>query len=236
VSIPAEHYACPDPGSCPVTKRHLEPLRLHRVKAATTWYRVYEAKYGYDEHNPGFGNTRFAPLHDSGDTAIPSMYLAGTPTGALLETVFHDLTEVDPVDRIVSERGLLKKLLAHVTVPHELRVLDLRDRALTRKSIHRGELVTSPALHYPCTRRIARALHEQHPSAQGLIWHSRQAELAAVRPVEVLVVFGDRYPAMRGTWSLLPPGVQNLFEGQGRVAVERIVTALDATLELVSGP
>jgi len=75
------------------------------------------------------------------------MYPAGTPTAALLETVFHDRTEVDPVDRIVSERGLLKKLLAHVTAPHKMRVLDLRDRSRPARASTAANLSPAP----PCT-------------------------------------------------------------------------------------
>jgi len=61
----------------------------------TPLYRVYDATWGYDEHNPGKGDTRFAPVDDPGtEKRLPNMYLGETPTAALLETVFHDVHDV----------------------------------------------------------------------------------------------------------------------------------------------
>ena len=83
------------------------------LSAGTPLYRVYDGTWGYDEHNPGYGDARFSPIDDPVHGGrLPSMYLAATPTAALLETVFHDVHHDSA--RIVYERDLLGKLLARV--------------------------------------------------------------------------------------------------------------------------
>jgi len=48
-------------------------------------YRVYDGTWGYDEHNPGYGDARFSPIDDPvRGERLPSMYLAATATAALL--------------------------------------------------------------------------------------------------------------------------------------------------------
>lgn len=44
------------------------------------------------------------------------------------------------------------------------------------------------------------------------------------------MVFTDGYLASRGGWVRIGPGSQNLFEGPGRVVVERLALAVDATV------
>lgn len=104
--------------------------------------------------------------------------------------------------RVVYERDLRAQLLAHVLTLNQLRLADLRDPALTAAGIDRAALVSSPSEHYPCTRRVARAVHGPAPgtlAVQGMLWHSRQTELHDGPPTEVMVVFTSRY-ASRGEW------------------------------------
>ena len=105
---------CPDPDGCPVAAQ-LPPLRTVSLAQGTDWYRVYDATWGYDEHNPGHGDARFSPIDDpKNGQRLPSMYLAQTPTAALLETVFHSVHQSSP--RLIYERDLRGKLLAYVRV------------------------------------------------------------------------------------------------------------------------
>ena len=193
-------------------------------------YRVYDGTWGYDEHNPGYGDTRFAPFDDLiAGARVPTMYLAATETAAMLETVLHDVHHM--AGRAIYERDLLGKLLSRAEMPRVAVVADLRDPELSRLGIARESLTSSPAEHYPCTRRIAAELHANTtPAIDGMVWHSRQAELAGVGQIEVLVLFGDRYPAGRGTWSLLPPGLSALYEGHGRLKLDEIAEVLSATI------
>ena|ERR1700712_1547047 len=68
-------------------------------------------------------------------------------------------------------------------------------------------------------------------SLQGLIWQSRQAELAGHAPTEVLILFGDAFPSGRGLWPLTGPGIRNLFDGPGRLLIDQIAEDLDALVE-----
>ena len=213
----------------------LPKLRTASLRAGTAWYRVYNATWGYDEHNPGYGDARFSPIDDpAGGGRLPSMYLAATPTAALLETVFHDVHHES--GRIIYERNLRGMLLAHVRAPAVARLADLRDPELARLGLHREQVVSSDAEHYPCTRRLAiAALGQAHGrrSVHGLIWHSRQAELTDQDPVEVMVLYGgQRFSLPRGSWRLFGPGASSLFDGPGRLLVDEVAESLSAVIEL----
>ena len=233
-AFPAADLTCPDPAGCPVADT-LPRLRTTSLRAGTAWYRVYNATWGYDEHNPGYGDARFSPIDDPADGGrLPSMYLAATPAAALLETVFHDVHHDS--GRIVYERNLRGMLMAHVRAPAVARVADLRDPELARLGLRREQIVSSDAEHYPCTRRLAvAALAQAHGrrNVHGLIWHSRQAELAGHDPVEVMVLYGGpRYSSARGSWRLFGPGASSLFEGPGRLRIDEIAESLSAVIEL----
>jgi len=210
----------------------LPTLTTVTLTSGKTLYRVYDGTYGYDQHNPGFGDTRFAPIDDpTTGKRLPNMYLGESPATVLLESIFHDVH--DAGSKVIYGHQLVGKLLAHMVVPEDAVLGDLRDAALGKLSLTRGEVVTSPAEHYPCTRKLAiAALGQSHtPPLQGLIWHSRQAELAKAPPQEVIVLFGERYKSKPGSWKLVAPGLQNLYEGPGRVRVDEIAEDLKATIE-----
>lgn len=234
MALPPADLDCPDPDGCPVPAT-LPRVRTTTLRAGSPLYRVYDATWGYDEHNPGFGDARFSPIDDpTTNSRLPSMYLAATPTAALLETVFHDVHQVG--GRIVYERDLRGKLLAHLRLPVEAALGDLRDPELDRLGLSRPQVVSSAAEHYPCTRRLACAALDQPRRGRaltGLIWHSRQAELADARPVDVVVLFGGpRYPSGRGSWPLFGPGASSLYDGPGRLLVDEIAESLSAVIEL----
>ena len=101
--------------------------------------------------------------------------------------------------------------------------------------IGRTELVACSAEHYPCTRRIAAALYERSLDAtvpQGLIWHSRQAELAGGPAVDVAIVYSDRTLSATAEWTLARPGLRALYEGPGRDRVDEIAEQLSAVVVL----
>jgi hypothetical protein len=230
-SYPPQDIVCPDPGNC-VVAAALPTLTTVTLASGRTLYRVYDGTYGYDQHNPGFGDTRFAPIDDpSTGIWLPNVYLGETPTTVLLETIFHDVHATG--SKVIYQQHLVGKLLAHMVIPDDATLGDLRDPALDKLGLTRGEVVSSPAEHYPCTRKLAiAALAQSHaPPLQGLIWHSRQAELAKAPAQEVIVLFGERYKTTPGSWKLVAPGLQNLYEGPGRVRVDEIATDLFATIE-----
>src|SRR4051795_2305618 len=171
--LPPADLLCRHPDGCPVAP-NLPRLHTTTLSAGTALYRIYDATWGYDEHNPGYGDGRFSPIDDPATAdRLPSMYLAATPAAALLETVFHDVHQSSA--RIVYERDLRGKLLAHLRMPTAATLGDFRDPELARLGVTRAAVVSGPAEHYPCTRRLAVAALSQRRSRplHGFIWHSR---------------------------------------------------------------
>jgi hypothetical protein len=225
---------CPRPEGCPVPgpPGEIDARRLRSVvwPAERPFFHVYGLRHGCDEFNPGHGDTRFAPIVD-GTTTVPTFYGGADETVALLESIFHDVA-TGPAEQLVYERMLRDRGLAHLSAPRSLRLLDLRDPALALMGLRRSEIITASAAHYACTREWALWLHGRRPgghSPDGLIWHSRQAELVGARPpAESFVLWADRAPSRPGAYRLVGPGVRNLVEGPGRVLVEEIAETLGA--------
>ena len=232
-TVNPQDIVCPNPGACPVVAT-LPLLETVTIQPGRFLFRVYDGTWGYDEFNPGLkGDSRFAPIDDPlTGKRLPSMYLGETPTTVLLETVFHDVHQEG--SGFVYEEHLHEKLLAHIQAPAGATLGDLRDPQLDELGLARSQIVSSSAEHYPCSRRLAiEALAQgQDPPLQGLIWHSRQAELGGKPAEEVIVLFGgDRYPSERGTWQRFGPGSQNLYEGPGRLLIDKIADDLRAIIE-----
>lgn len=232
---------CPDAPNCPVPgpPAGIDPGKfgIEVLREGAVVCRGFELKWGYDSFNPGSGDTRFAPITTGASRAVPSLYAGADDVGVLLETVLHDVHHrLD--DRIVYEAIVRKWGLAFVRLPRALNVVDLRDNALATLGLSRGQLVTTTAEHYPCTREWARWFHEQWIAgveADGLLWHSRQVELhqPQIRR-EVFVLWGDRAPSGPGDYPLAGPGVRNLTEGPGRLLLDQLAEDLDARIEPAS--
>lgn len=231
--FPPQVLQCPDPTHCPIIDdAGVLPWRVVTIPAGGVWHRCYAVKFGYDEPNPGYGDSRFSPFDDADGRRVAVLYAAESETAALLETVLRDLHHGS--SRIIYLHRLAGSALVRVTVPRDLLVVDLRDRELSRLGIPRSSLVSGSAEHYPCTRKVAATLHARGVDGervQGLIWHSRQAELADAGPAEVLVVFTDRCAVGRGGWPLAMPGVRYLVEGSGRDLLDEIAESIDAVIE-----
>lgn len=229
--LPGQLIDCPDPDNCPVPET-IDGIELVVMAEGRYLYRVYDSTWGYDEFNPGFGDARFSPFDAvDGSGRVPAMYLANSETAAMLESVFHELHQ--DASRSIYARDLRRHLLAHLRIPFSAVLIDLRDAALTRYGLARDQLVSTTAEHYPCTRRLGRTLLDTHaPTVRGLIWHSRQTELADLPPAEVVVLFGGgRYPDGRGAWHRVGPGSRNLYEGPGRLLVDEVAELLDAVVQ-----
>lgn len=228
---------CPDPDGCSVAVEKIEAharagtLNLVTLPASRHWFRVYAADDGFGVPNPGRGDTRFAPFDALNDGhRVPTMYLAATLEAALLETSLHDVHETRP--RIVSEALLHGKLHAQVVPPYALMMVDLRDPQLEKLDLTRKSIASSSSEHYPCSRRVARAIHGSTTSPMGIVWHSRQAELNEVEQTEVAVVFADRVAHDRGAWTLSPHRTASgaLLDGAGRARLDELAEALDVTI------
>lgn len=225
---------CPRRDVCPVPDPP-GPVDARRLRT-TIWpsgrrfFHVHDHRLGYDDFNPGRGESRFAPIADP--DPIPTFYAGADETVTLVESVFHDMA-TETTERIVVESTLRHRGLAHMVANRPLVLLDLRDRALRALGLDRRQIIVTSAEHYRCTREWGRWLHQRHPGGRlpdGVIWHSRQAELTGRPPGEVLVLWGDRAPDIAGSYTLVGPGVRNLVEGAGRVLVEEIAETLGAVV------
>lgn len=238
--LPPQDLQCPDPEGCTVAAAELEALaeagKLPVVTIPNTRhrYRVYDSQDGFSHPNPGYGDTRFAPF-DALETQerVPTLYLAESLAAALLETSFHDVHAQTP--RVVSELSLHGKLHARLMPPCDVELTDLRDSQLSRLGFTRPQLASSSPEHYPCTRRVARAVHAAPQNSAGIIWHSRQAELSSAGPAEVAVVFADRVAHTRGAWKLGPyrDAYGSLLEGTGRLILDEVAETLNVTISQI---
>lgn len=237
IILPKERLRCPDPANCPVAVTKLTdaaesgrmPVKV--LKAASEWFRVFNAADGYATPNPGKGNTRFSPFDGATTGArVASMYLAESLEAALLETSFHDVPIAPP--REVNVSALLGMAHAQVKLPTDLSIADLRDASLNTLGIDRSALASSPREHYPCTRKVAKSIHSSMSGVAGIIWHSRQAEINQRPAAKVLVVFADRVPIDRGDWHLVPDysSLGALLEGSGWLLVDRLADSLGVTI------
>ncbi|WP_025779835.1 RES family NAD+ phosphorylase [Brevibacterium sp. VCM10] len=235
--LPRERLDCPDPANCPVAAKKLTHAAISGtlpttvLQADSEWFRIFNAVDDYATPNPGKGNSRFSPFDAlSTGLRVPSMYLAETLEGALLETSFHDVPITAP--REVSIATLHGMGHAHVRLPTDLVIADLRDGALKSLGVSRSALASSSREHYPCTRRVAKSIHASLPDAAGIVWHSRQAEINRRPEVKVLVIFGDRAPVDRGDWELVPnhSSFGALLDGSGKLLVDRLADSLGVTL------
>jgi hypothetical protein len=216
--------------ACPVPAE-LDGWTTTTLDPDASYFRVYASTWGHDEFNPGFGDSRFAPISPgNGARPLSSMYVAQTPAGALLETTFHELHHV--AARSIFDRELHGMLLASMRLPRAANVIDLRDNELERLGLERSAVVATTAEHYPCTQALAAHLMASATDdVHGIVWHSRQAELTGHPPTEVAVLFGTRFGESRGQCKLTGPGVRALHEGPGRLLVDEIAEAVGATIQ-----
>lgn len=155
-----------------------DPDRLARV-APVVWQAGAPLWRGHRHHNDPVelvtgGDTRFAPLPDTGHT-----YVSATATAALLESALHSLSGPEPTIYSVE---LARWCVSPVVLAADVALADLRDDALAGLGVTRQALVDTDPLHYRCTRRWAADLRGRvlggHQTG-GAVWHSRQADLHA---------------------------------------------------------
>ena len=224
---------------CPVPKKPPPQLRSAVWPAGTRLHRGHKDIHAAHELVPGSGATRFAP-----QPGASHAYVATTEIGALLESALHDAAP--PYPR-VQMPTLREWSVSIVELGHDIRLFDLRDPELDRLGIGRDQLVSTPPVHYACTRRWASHLVGRRVGGQqahGIVWHSRQAELHARaqahrpafarllsdHPTEVAVVWSP--PAPRDLLKhTAGEGLGQLGEGDGWAFVEDLVGLLAIVAE-----
>ena len=153
--------------------------------AGTSLYRVHPDRYPPHAFNPGSHGDRgrFHPIRDASGRLVPTLYAADCIDGALSETMFHN---VFAGDAIVRSR-LEGHCLTHIELTRDILVADLSGHGLRRLGLTRGQLLDSGPPHHAETARWAEAIHRSRESLHGMIWVSRQFDVAMA-----LLGFGDR--------------------------------------------
>jgi hypothetical protein len=162
---------------CPVAPP--DPDLLAQL-STVTWavgerlHRGHRVAYPADELIPGVGDSRFAPLPDLHHT-----YVSRSRTAGLLESALHELSGADPTIYLATLDGWG---LTEVALRASAALADLRNPELTRIGLTRDRLVDTDPLHHPCTREWAGEIAGGRSGAgpvDGMLWHSRQADLHA---------------------------------------------------------
>ena len=187
------------------------------------FHRVHELAFGGSEFNTSTkGNARFSPITDDAGVLIPTLYAGTTLDCALMETIFHDVpfkAGFKPFSKLKIDGKVHSVLLPTA----DLRLIDLSTIALHKLGVKRTQLIDTTKVHYPATRRWARALYSQFPAAQGLRWTSRQDDQA-----HAIMLFGTRMSpsdlTLAGTSDSL------LLDGHAPPSVIDLATRIGVTL------
>jgi hypothetical protein len=188
-----------------------------------TLHRVHHERYRGNAFNPSRrGNARFSPITDRSGDVIPTLYAANTLNGALMETVFHNVS-YKPGFKWLPLSILDGQVCSTLTLKRDLLLIDLGTIALHKLGIKRTHLIDTTAAHYPRTRRWAQALYEQFPKAQGLRWTSRQDDHA-----HAVLLFGSR--VRPSDLSAEPDPMRLIVDGEAILPVLDLAVRLGVTL------
>ncbi len=148
-------------------------LRTTTLPGGSTRYRVSRTEHAGSVFTPeGHGDGRFSPLDGRSHT-----YVASQRSAALLESALHEAHGPNPR---IYEAQLRRFSLTRVRFSAPVRLIDLRDPALSTLGLTRAQLTASGPRHYPCTRAVAERLAGTK-GAHGLVWTSRQGSMHAER-------------------------------------------------------
>ncbi|MFC0140376.1 RES family NAD+ phosphorylase [Erwinia mallotivora] len=119
---------------------------------------------------------------------VPTMYAGMTKDCAMIETLFHDVPFAPGV-KTYDKSKLNGQVHSTLKVVEVLELLDLSSVALRKLSITRKALIDTEKDQHPMARKWAEKLYQQSPTAQGLIWVSRQDDKTCS-----MMLSGDRIP------------------------------------------
>lgn len=164
-------------------------ITMYPLTKGTLLHRIHHQQYMADQFNPGLrGNARFSPIKNAAGDPIPTLYAGMTKSCAMMETIFHDVP-FTPGFKTYDKSKLEGQVHSTLKVIRELELVDLTSVALRKLGISRKQLIDTEKDRYPTTRLWAEKLYQQCPTAQGLVWISRQDDTA-----RAMVLFGDRIP------------------------------------------
>ncbi|MCC2639517.1 MAG: hypothetical protein K0Q68_3236 [Moraxellaceae bacterium] len=164
------------------------PVNFHHLGVGSELLRVHPDRFEPAAFNPGYGHARFSPFLGPDAKPVPTLYAAATQQGAMMETIFHDVS-LNPAEKTYHQDKLLGQVMSVLRTSVPLKVVDLSTVSLVKMRLLRAQLIDTESIHYPLTQRWAQALHAQNPDAAGLSWISRQDD-----DCRAYIFFGDRVP------------------------------------------
>ncbi|WP_186525919.1 RES family NAD+ phosphorylase [Leekyejoonella antrihumi] len=156
---------------------------LKTLAKGTTMHRCgYDGYPGNQAYTAPGVVGRFSPVAGHGGL-IPVLYAATTVSGALSESVFHDVRG----GGVVTGDRLRGRRMFTMTSTRVLKLVQLTVHGLERLGLTRAQMIDSPPITYPRTTRWAQTAHDTIPTCDGLQWVSRKDDLA-----QAFMLFGDR--------------------------------------------
>jgi RES domain-containing protein len=149
-------------------------------------HRIHDTRFEATTFNPGFGDTRFAPIRTPDGNPIPACCAATSFGCAAFEYIFHDI-DVTTDFKSVSMRRIEKLAYSRIEVRRKLRLARLFEPDLNKWGHSRRHLIDTPPSTYPSTRLWSAAIHASNPNIDGMIWTSRKYD-----EERALILFGDR--------------------------------------------
>lgn len=166
---------------------HLAPSNPRVLESGTVLHRIHDQSRSPTAFNPCRGRpTRFAPIEDDEGRCVPSLYAGSTFDSAAYETLFrgipvHAHRKTAPLSAVISRaHGTFQPL-------RDLTLASLRAPDLAKWGVSRDALIASSPQHYQETAAWAKAIHDQCPRIEGLVWTSSQCD-----PDDAYLFFGDR--------------------------------------------
>ncbi len=171
----------------PLPPKRLKQPNVIELGEREIIHRVHSEEYRGNDFNPCKGGiTRFAPIHDSNQNCIPTLYAAGTVEAAIYETILHDV----PLESDFKSVPLaLVQRYQHsvLRLRRLLRVASLRAPDLMKWGVSQSVLIGCTPAHCERTGEWARSIHDQFTDLDGMIWTSNLCD-----PDSALLIFGDR--------------------------------------------
>ena len=157
------------------------------LEAGTRLHRIHNWERTANTFNPRKGGqTRFAPIYDVHGQCVPSLYAGTTFDSAAYETLFHDIP-ARAQRRTVPEATLVDRAHTRLETDRDITLAALRAPELARWNISRTNLIASSPKLYEATAAWAKAIHDQFPDVEGLVWTSNRCD-----PEDAYLFFGDR--------------------------------------------
>jgi len=171
------------------------PAEDFAVRSMTTddvgvWYHVYNTATfptTATTFSEGWGDTRFAPIHQADGTPVHTYYVASSRESVYMESVLHNVSLSPP--GVFEVDSLRHFHLVTLRLPPSLNFVSFHTLDLPRLKLTRAGLVDSPTDCYPQTRAWAQAACLQRPGAQAIGYGSRRNDSG-----RCLMLFKQRMP------------------------------------------